>query len=548
MDIEGYGIPVIWFLQRHILIRIYKHKTDLIDYKKYQTNNAYKKRTRNKLYFYYFLKEYNLDTALVWLYKKDSRRLYVFIKFFDIVDYISQNEAMTYVKKIINKKCKMCNNNIDTKRTYCSSKCANNHKLQSPDYIKRISESVTKWHNDMNTKDKKAYNSSISKGVLSFYNNESEEDKTDRLSKQNHYNSLAWLSYNEYCHAQKIEILNDEEDFKKDVIMKHICKECNHVFYIKKSTSPLRPMCNLCHKPKKKKSQNEVYNFILETNKNIMFDTKSIIKPLELDIYDIDNKYAVEFDGLLPHSYGYSKVSYYSILEEDKTKHLRKTIMCETIGIQLFRIFENEWLCPIKQQIWKSVLNSKMNKTTRIYGRKTTIKEVDNKTKKKFLDNNHLQGSCNSSKDYGLYYNDDELVSLMTFGKTRFSKNYEWELIRFCNKINTTVVGGASKLLKHFERENQPKSLVSYANRRWSEGGLYKAIGFEHTHNSTPNYFYFKENTMLLESRNKYQKHKLSKVLEDFNPKETERENMFCNGYRRIWDSGNMVFTKAYID
>jgi hypothetical protein len=88
--------------------------------------------------------------------------------------------------------------------------------------------------------------------------------------------------------------------------------------------------------------------------------------------------------------------------------------------------------------------------------------------------------------------------------------------------------------------------LVSYANRRWSEGGLYKAIGFEHTHNSTPNYFYFKENTMLLESRNKYQKHKLSKVLEDFNPNDTEVQNMFGNGYRRIWDCGNMVFTKKY--
>ena len=270
---------------------------------------------------------------------------------------------------------------------------------------------------------------------------------------------------------------------------------------------------------------------------------RKLIKPYEIDVLSHVGNFGIEYNGILWHSYGKTFPSNYE--EENPNNHLDKTNLVEGKGYQLFHIFENEWIT--KQQIWKSVLNSKMNKTTRIYGRKTTIKEVDNKTKKKFLDNNHLQGSCNSSKDYGLYYN-DELVSLMTFGKTRFSKNYEWELIRFCNKINTTVVGGASKLLKHFERENQPNSLVSYANRRWSTGGLYKAIGFEHSHNSTPNYFYFNKGSMVLESRNKYQKHKLSKVLEDFNPKETERENMFCNGYRRIWDSGNMVFTKAYID
>jgi hypothetical protein len=292
------------------------------------------------------------------------------------------------------------------------------------------------------------------------------------------------------------------------------------------------------------KSKNE--NIINEEVNGVLND-RQFIKPLEIDILSHDYKFGIEYNGLMFHSYGNSDYSMFNNHDkENKNRHLVKTNLVEEKGYQLFHIFENEWLCPIKQQIWKSVLNSKMNKTTRIYGRKTTIKEVDNKTKKKFLDNNHLQGFCNSSKDYGLYYNDDELVSLMTFGKTRFSKEYQWELIRFCNKINTTVVGGASKLLKHFERANQPKSLVSYANRRWSEGGLYKAIGFEHTHNSTPNYFYFKENTMLLESRNKYQKHKLSKVLEDFNPNDTEVQNMFGNGYRRIWDSGNKVYFKEY--
>ena len=43
----------------------------------------------------------------------------------------------------------------------------------------------------------------------------------------------------------------------------------------------------------------------------------------------------------------------------------------------------------------------------------------------------------------------------MTFSPPRVnmgSKNHkqQWELVRFCNKLNTRVVGGASKLLKYF--------------------------------------------------------------------------------------------------
>jgi hypothetical protein len=38
----------------------------------------------------------------------------------------------------------------------------------------------------------------------------------------------------------------------------------------------------------------------------------------------------------------------------------------------------------------------------------------------------------------------------MTFGKPRFNKNYEYELVRFASKLGTKVIGGAGKLLKYF--------------------------------------------------------------------------------------------------
>jgi hypothetical protein len=292
----------------------------------------------------------------------------------------------------------------------------------------------------------------------------------------------------------------------------------------------------------KKYTQSTIYNLF----NNALLNDRQFIKPLEIDILSHENKLAIEYNGLMFHSYGVSKYSMFNNSEQENSKyHLNKTELVEEKGYQLFHIFENEWLEDNKKEIWKSMINSKLGLTERIYARKCIIKEVTNSVVREFLIMNHIQGNVNSSINYGLYY-EDELVSLMTFGHARFSKKYEYELLRFCNKINTTVVGGFSKILKHFERVHTPKSLVSYANRRWSTGKVYEVNGFEFSHNSIPNYFYFKEDSNILESRNKFQKHKLKNILESFDETLSEKDNMFLNGYRRIYDCGNIVYYKEY--
>ena len=113
-------------------------------------------------------------------------------------------------------------------------------------------------------------------------------------------------------------------------------------------------------------------------------------------------------------------------------------------------MFENEW--KLKQDIVKSRLKDILgiyDKT--IYARKCIIKEVDNETSRIFQEKNHLQGAVNAKVNLGLYFN-GELISLMTFGKCRFDKKHDWEMLRFCSKLGYHIVGGAGKLLKHFEK------------------------------------------------------------------------------------------------
>ena len=196
-----------------------------------------------------------------------------------------------------------------------------------------------------------------------------------------------------------------------------------------------------------------------------------------------------------------------------------------------------------KKDIVKSrILNLLGLNKDKIYGRKTEIREVLSKESNLFLTENHIQGNVNSKIKLGLFYN-NELVSLMTFGDLR--KNMggvvnkgDYELLRFCNKLNTTVIGGADKLLKHFIKHYQVKKLISYADRRWSKGNLYEKLGFEFIHDSKPSYFYIINYKR--ENRFKYRKDVL--IKEGYDTNKTEHQIMLDRKIYRIYDCGSKKY------
>ena len=263
----------------------------------------------------------------------------------------------------------------------------------------------------------------------------------------------------------------------------------------------------------------------------INLNDRQIISPMELDIYLPFYNIAIEYDGLYWHS---SK-------KVDKKYHVLKTNLCEKKDIRLIHVFEDEWL--YKQNIVKSRIKTILDIIdNKIYARKCIIKEVTFKDSKDFLEENHIQGNINGKYRYGLYFN-NELVSLMVFESKRKSlglinEKDSYEMLRFCNKLNTTVVGGASKLLKYFIKLHKPKEIISYCDRRWSQGDMYEKLGFKLEHVSKPNYFYIVNGHR--ENRFKYRKSEL--VKQGFDKNKTEEQIMNERRIKKIYDCGTKVY------
>lgn len=286
--------------------------------------------------------------------------------------------------------------------------------------------------------------------------------------------------------------------------------------------------------------EEEMYTYIrglLDEGVEIIRNDRSVLSPKELDIYIPRYNLAFEYCGTFWHSEHNGKHSSY---------HKQKTDECARRGIRLVQVWSNEW--TNKQDLVKSRIRNILRKNSSvIHARKCTIREIETHLADAFFDANHLQGRCSASINYGLFYDDVQLVSVMSFSRDRFSKSDRYELIRFASLRDTNVVGGASRLFKTFIMNFPSAEVVSYSDRRWNTGKVYEQLGFVLSHTSAPNYFYFDVlgDTNKLYSRHTFQKHKLADKLEIFDPTLTEWENMKLNGYDRIWDCGNDVYVFA---
>lgn len=356
------------------------------------------------------------------------------------------------------------------------------------------------------------------------------QDKKLKTFKENHYKKIQ-------NHPLYKPLFTLEEYKGNGIEHKFECRKCGNII-IDRLTDGITFRCYTCN-PKVETGgqsliENEIEIFCKSLKVSLETQNRKIIPPLEIDIYIPEQKIGIELNGLYYHSEEAGKKRFY---------HRKKTELCEKANIRLIQIFEDEWVQ--KKKICKNRLKNILGKTPyNLYGRKCIVKDVDAGLKDKFLRKYHIQGADKSVIHKGLFYK-NRLVAIMTFGQLRNALGYKdkqqgWELVRFCTLGSFNIVGGADKLLKHFIRDHKPKTIITYADLRWSQGNLYKKLGFKHLGNTVPNYWYVINNNR--KHRFGYQKHLLPSKLKIFNPDLTEYENMQLNGYTRIWDCGHAKY------
>jgi len=174
----------------------------------------------------------------------------------------------------------------------------------------------------------------------------------------------------------------------------------------------------------------------------------------------------LDVDGLYWHS---------SLVVKDNEYHFKKRVEYEQKNLRLLQFRANE--IEEKPHIVVSIVNNALNRNKKIYARKCKLQQITWMDAKKFLQQNHLQGSGSPSTSYGLFYN-DSLVMVMCVRKKDIDG---LEISRLCTLNNCTVVGGFNKLLAYVESLYTPELIYSWCDLRYANGKGYEAVGFKRT-------------------------------------------------------------------
>lgn len=324
-----------------------------------------------------------------------------------------------------------------------------------------------------------------------------------------------------------VEPLMTEDEYKGVAtrpLIRFKCCDCGDEFD-KRFDYGAVPICKICHPTEVRFESREevaVREFIESIYSGpVKSRDRSLINPYELDIVLPEKRIAIEYCGLYWHSDRSQKSWKY---------HETKMKMAESKGYRLITIFSDEWLQ--KQDIVKSKLLAIIGGSEKGLGaRKCDLRVVDYKDAKDFHDSFHIQGSPRKlGTSVGLYYQ-ETLVALASF----VLKGDKSELIRFSS--SRQVIGGCSKIINFYKKNIADKTIVSFADLRWSKGDMYKSIGFVETGRVPPMQSYVLNYTdrfhKLAFKKNKINPHNLDK---------TEWQIMQENGYDRIWDCGKIKF------
>jgi hypothetical protein len=331
-------------------------------------------------------------------------------------------------------------------------------------------------------------------------------------------------------HIQKngnLEVVGGLENYISDAskVIDVKCKTCGSEF-----TSSLRLLqhgrCWICS-PAGSAAQEQIACYVasLVGNPNIIRnDRKTFSNRIELDIFVPHKNFAIEYNGLYWHCVYFKPTNY----------HQTKTTMCTEKSISLLHVFEDEWLN--KRAIVQSTIKHRLGLTARKIGaRKCNIVELSSAERRKFFQQNHLDGDTIATIAWGLKYN-DEIVYALSLRKP-FHKRYDSciEVARSCSVLDTAVPGGLSRLTAHamtWAKQHDYKKMMTYVDTRLGGSNNYQNAGFRLISTTTSRWWW-------TDFDNRYNRFKFKA---DSSRGMTEQQVADEAGVIKIWGCGNQLY------
>lgn len=285
--------------------------------------------------------------------------------------------------------------------------------------------------------------------------------------------------------------------------------------------------------------------YLSNSHFRISSENKLIGKMFEDSGFSVKYEFNIEdkmYDILLPDintiievdpSYTHNVIgNHWSKTGVQEDYHKIKTALAHENGYRCIHVFD-----------WDNIgkIINLLKPRSKIFARKCTVKYVDKKTCDSFLDKYHIQGNTRSSPiRLGLYFK-NELVQIMTFGKPRYNKNYDYELLRLCTKSGIQVVGGASKLFKNACSKLESRKIISYCDLAKFEGKVYEQLGMRLLRINSPQEVWSKgENKILGSTLRSIGYDKLFNT--NYGKGTSNEELMIKSGWLPVYDCGQAVY------
>lgn len=273
----------------------------------------------------------------------------------------------------------------------------------------------------------------------------------------------------------------------------------------------------------------EPYNFEQHTQEPV--NHRNPIELIEQLSSDINTRHSIIIKDRLWIDFDRNVAFRYVSDDENNAKIVDDVITNRANQLKMIVIYQWEW--ELKRHHVINLIRTQLGLFDRIINaRDCWVFPIDSKTYTQFTNQYHLHKSVSSSVRFGLFHK-DQLVAVIGLGKSRYDKS-GYELYRYCVKAGVLVRGGFTKLIKHSGVEH----FVSYIDYAHFTGDGYKRSGFTELPSTKPNYVYRKGDQIL--TRVACQKHRLAKLLKNFDCSKSEYENMVADGWVKLYDCGNL--------